>query len=150
MAQRRGDEAELWRQLSVLVAEVSNQLDRKLARSTGVGLSEFLALNTLAAGDPGGMRMQQLADAVGLNQSSVSRLVARLEERGLAERSTAERDRRGVHAMITEEGRRVSREAAALFDREVALALDLASIDGRTAAVVARLRYLPPDAAVRD
>ncbi|WP_433686832.1 MarR family winged helix-turn-helix transcriptional regulator [Micromonospora carbonacea] len=141
---------ELWKQLSVLVAEVSNQLDKKLARLAGIGLSEFLALNTLASGDPAGMRMQLLADALGLNQSSVSRLVTRLEERGLARRSTPQGDRRGVLAAITEQGREVNREANAMFGKEIALALDLASIDGRTATVVARLRYSPPDSPKAD
>lgn len=150
VVQRQGDEVELWKQLSVLVAEVSNQLDKKLGRSVGVGLSEFLALNTLASGDPAGVRMQLLADTLGLNQSSVSRLVTRLEERGLASRSTPEGDRRGVLATITERGRAVNREANSLFGKEVALALDLASIDGRTATVVARLRYSPLDSPEGD
>jgi DNA-binding MarR family transcriptional regulator len=143
MAQRRDNEIELWSQLSVLVAEVGNTLDRKLTRQAGVGLTEFLALNALSQGDPSGMRMQQLAEALGLNQSSVSRLVGRLQELDLAERGASETDRRGVLARITDEGRKVAQEASKLFSDEMGVALHQAGMDGRTAAVVARLRYSP-------
>ncbi|WP_374066513.1 MarR family transcriptional regulator [Actinokineospora auranticolor] len=49
--------------------------------------------------------MQDLAEAIGLNQSSVSRLVTRLEQAGLTDRVLCADDRRGIHPMITEHWR---------------------------------------------
>ncbi|GAA1388450.1 MarR family transcriptional regulator [Kitasatospora putterlickiae] len=143
MGQRRESDIELWNQLAVLVAEVGTTLDRKLTREAGISLSEFQTLNALAAAEPEGLRIQQLAEALGLNQSSASRLVGRLQGQGLVSRGVSETDRRGVLARITERGEATARQARDLFDREMGQALDLASIDGRTATVVARLRYTP-------
>ncbi|MFE7192733.1 MarR family winged helix-turn-helix transcriptional regulator [Kitasatospora sp. NPDC057541] len=143
MGQRRESDIELWNQLAVLVAEVGTTVDRRLTREAGISLSEFQTLNALAAAEPEGLRIQQLAEALGLNQSSASRLVARLQGQGLVSRGVSETDRRGVLARITEQGKETARQARDLFDREMGQALDLASIDGRTATVVARLRYTP-------
>ena len=64
------------------------------------------ALAALAYSDDGGhLRQQVLADAIPLNQSSVSRLVARLEKLGLTERYLCPTDRRGVYTQITDVGR---------------------------------------------
>jgi DNA-binding MarR family transcriptional regulator len=49
--------------------------------------------------------MQELADAVALSQSALSRLVARLEREGLVERCMCDQDRRGIYANLTDAGR---------------------------------------------
>jgi DNA-binding MarR family transcriptional regulator len=87
-----------------------------LHRQFGFGLSEFLALAACAAADDGEMRMQDLTEAVYLNQSSVSRLVGRLERSGLTERRTCEYDRRGVYTGITEHGLNVLRQAVPVYE----------------------------------
>lgn len=65
-----------------------------------------MALAALAySDDDGHLRQQELADAIPLNHSSVSRLVARLENSGLTERYLCQTDRRGVYTQITQRGR---------------------------------------------
>ncbi|MFD0332436.1 MarR family winged helix-turn-helix transcriptional regulator [Streptomyces erythrogriseus] len=86
MRARKEDSIELWSQLSVLVAEVGTALDRRLSEDYELGLTDFLALRALANGDPSGTRMNELAQLLGLNQSSATRAVQRLESRSLAER----------------------------------------------------------------
>ena len=49
--------------------------------------------------------MQQLADAVHLSQSALSRVVARLEAEGLVKRGMCPDDRRGIIACLTVSGR---------------------------------------------
>jgi len=51
------------------------------------------------------LRMQDLADAVILSRSGLSRLVDRMEEAGLVRREPVPDDRRGAYAVLTEEGR---------------------------------------------
>lgn len=95
-----------WVRLRQLQARASERADRALQRAHGVSLSEYLALGALAySDDHGHLRQQVLADTIGLNQSSVTRLVSRLERRGLSERYLCEEDRRGVYTQITDEGR---------------------------------------------
>ncbi|MFD9797163.1 MarR family winged helix-turn-helix transcriptional regulator [Streptomyces sp. NPDC059070] len=140
---RQRGELELWRQLTQLTSVLSSSLDKRLARQHGVSVSEFTALSTLAEGGAEGVQMQDLADSIGLNQSTVSRLVARLENSGLATRAVSERDRRCTYATITERGRAIVDEATGTFQKEFSTALDIAAFDERTAPLVARLRHDP-------
>ena len=58
-------------------------------------------------------RAQELADAVHLSQSALSRLIDRLEKHGLVERSLCGEDRRGIYVNLTEAGLRASRRGRA-------------------------------------
>ncbi|WP_433444988.1 MarR family winged helix-turn-helix transcriptional regulator [Nonomuraea sp. CA-141351] len=110
---RRGPRVELpsnlerrWQALRRLEAVVQEALDRTLQNEHGLSVSEYTALAALAYSDDGGhLRQQVLADAIPLQQSSVSRLVARLERMGLTERFHCPTDRRGVYTQITDRGR---------------------------------------------
>lgn len=59
----------------------------------------------------GGIRMSELSDNLGVNKSSVSQLVNRLEDRGLLERTSMRDDRRVVRVHLTAQG-------TELFERE--------------------------------
>jgi DNA-binding MarR family transcriptional regulator len=50
------------------------------------------------------LRLNELAQAVLLSRSNLTRLIDRLEATGLIERESCEIDRRGAFAVITEEG----------------------------------------------
>jgi DNA-binding MarR family transcriptional regulator len=96
---------ETWRGVAQCHARVSAALDRALEREHGIGLSEFEVLERLATtGDKDGRRMQDLAEAVCLSQSALSRLIGRLEGAGLVLRTMCADDRRGIYAHITDEG----------------------------------------------
>lgn len=57
--------------------------------------------------------MQELAKNLGLNQSSVTRLVERLEKAGYTIRDLCPKDKRGVYSVITEQGKSVQQKAEA-------------------------------------
>jgi len=144
-------EVQLWRQLVALTSRLNQILDRQLVRAHDVTLTEVLVLMALREGSERGMRLQDLADSVGVDQSSASRLAGRLEAKELASRVRCEYDRRGVYCAITEAGRQRLTEAEGAFGAGLTAELDVAAFDERTAAVVARLRYaggatIPEDA----
>jgi DNA-binding MarR family transcriptional regulator len=96
---------ETWRGVAQCHARVSAALDRALEREHGIGLSEFEVLERLATtADKDGRRMQDLAEAVCLSQSALSRLIGRLEGAGLVLRTMCADDRRGIYAHITDDG----------------------------------------------
>jgi len=101
----------VWGRVVALHAKVEHRLTKALQGRHGIGLSDYRALSLLAVAEHGELRMQGLADAIGLNQSSVTRLVARLEDAGLTQRDICEDDRRGIYSVITDLGR--ERQAAA-------------------------------------
>src|SRR4051794_20676808 len=86
----------LWDGVVTLHGRVENLLAKTLQRRHGIGLSEYRALCRLSRAEAGELRMQVLADLIGLTQSSASRLAVRLEPAGLTYRDTCPKDRRGV------------------------------------------------------
>lgn len=103
-----------------------------------LGGSEYDVLYNLSRCPSGWLRLNELYDNVLLTQPSISRMVDRLEARGLIQRKTPENDRRGVLVGLTEEGaalqKKVGREhvrnimelmEAALTDDELGTLLEL-------------------------
>jgi DNA-binding MarR family transcriptional regulator len=86
-------------------ARITCALERRLQDDHRLGMSEFEVLERLATVDEGHSRMQEIADAVHLSQSALSRVVGRLEADGLVERCMCPTDRRGIQARITRAGR---------------------------------------------
>jgi DNA-binding MarR family transcriptional regulator len=70
-------------------------------------------VGALTALDGGDLRMGDLAARLGLAESSVTRLVDRLEALGLARRRPSRPDRRSVVAGLTADGRRAVRHVRA-------------------------------------
>jgi DNA-binding MarR family transcriptional regulator len=102
------DETELvdaWRELVERHARATSSLERRLQHDHGLGVSEYEVLERLAAATKEESRMQELAEAVHLSQSALSRVVARLEADGLVRRGMCPEDRRGIMACLTESGR---------------------------------------------
>jgi DNA-binding MarR family transcriptional regulator len=85
-------------------AAIVRELDSELERHHGLPLSSYDVLVQLAHAG-GAMRMSELAEAVVLSRSGITRLVERLERQGLVERCRVETDSRGVTAKITDGGR---------------------------------------------
>jgi len=112
-----------WRALVANHAVVNCALDRELGERHGLGVSDFEVLERLAEGEHRKFRVQELADAVHLSQSALSRLIGRLEQHGLVERCLCDLDRRGIYVTITGEGRR--RHAEALPTQRAVLAATL-------------------------
>jgi DNA-binding MarR family transcriptional regulator len=91
-----------WRDLLSRHARTTCALDRELEAQHGLGMSEYEVLERLASAD--GARVQELAGAVHLSQSALSRTVARLEKDGLVNRAMCPEDRRGVSVCLTSAG----------------------------------------------
>src|SRR6202043_925346 len=79
-------------------------LERELGERHGLGVSDFEVLERLAESEQRKFRAQDLAEAVHLSQSALSRLVDRLTRHGLVERGGCDVDRRGVYVVLTEAG----------------------------------------------
>ena len=113
-----------WRELLSRHARTVCALDDALA-AHGLGMSEFEVLDRLACDCGERPRMQELAAAVHLSQSALSRTVGRLERDGLVTRAMCPEDRRGVAVCLTDAGR--ERYAAACPTHRRVLAETLTS-----------------------
>src|ERR1700690_3836235 len=101
-----------WRAIAASHAAACAALERELGKRHGLGVSEFEVLDRLAERGEGDFRAQELADAVHLSQSALSRLIDRLEVHGLVERCLCGEDRRGIYVKLTPDGRDRHAEAA--------------------------------------
>jgi DNA-binding MarR family transcriptional regulator len=99
-------EMEAWAGFLRAHATLVRELDDELTRAHDLPLSSYDVLVQLATAPEGAMRMSQLADAVLLSRSGLSRLVARLVDQGLVERRECASDGRGALATLTSEGQK--------------------------------------------
>jgi DNA-binding MarR family transcriptional regulator len=92
-----------WRELGTILA--SRRLHASLHPELGSKLtpSKLRALALLA--ESGSLRVGELADRVGVDDTTATRMVDRLEELGVAERHGAEGDRRATEVELTGEGK---------------------------------------------
>jgi DNA-binding MarR family transcriptional regulator len=102
-----------WRGLLRSHAALVRDLDAELQARHDLSLHEYEVLLTLVDAPEGRMRMSELAAAVVLSQSGLTRLVDRLVRDGSVARARCEGDRRGLNAELTEAGRTRYREARA-------------------------------------
>lgn len=75
-----------------------------------ITFKEYDVLFTLRSGPLQGLRLRDLNRQVLLHQSALSRLVERLEQRGLVTRALDENDRRGTLIRITQQGKDTQRQ----------------------------------------
>lgn len=87
-------------------ATLIRELDDELTRAHGLPLSSYEVLLQLSNQPDKRMRLSQLADAVLLSRSGLSRLVQRLVDQGLVERAECPSDARGAFAVLSDEGQR--------------------------------------------
>jgi DNA-binding MarR family transcriptional regulator len=100
-----------WREMAACHAAACAALERDLGEQHGLGVSDFEVLERLTESQERKFRAQDLAEAVHLSQSALSRLVDRLARHGLVERCGCEGDRRGVYVVLTEAGEQRHAEA---------------------------------------
>jgi DNA-binding MarR family transcriptional regulator len=105
------DCARAWQALRLAHDRVERQLTTELGQQCGLAISDFDVLLYLQLHDGEEIRMHDLTDAVLLSQPALSRLVARLVERDLLERSTAADDGRAIIVCLTAQGREVAARA---------------------------------------
>ena len=94
-----------WRGLLRVHSALVHDLDAELRATHDLSLHEYEVLLVLAQAPGGRMRMSDLATAVLLSQSGLTRLVDRLAGAGSVERTRCQDDRRGLNAELTGTGR---------------------------------------------
>ncbi len=122
---------EAWESLFRAQATLAREFERG-GDWGGFPAREYGVLYALA-GEDDGLRITDLTDDVLLTQAGVSRLVARLERRGLVERRDDPDDGRACRIVLTEEGRAMQRRLGHMHARHVAdvmtRALDAEQLD---------------------
>ena len=94
--------------LSRIHTILSRKMDAKLG---GLGWSDFLILHALSTSGEGRMRRVDLAEAIGLTASGITRLLLPMEKIGLVQREAHSGDARVSYVSIAPGGETKLREA---------------------------------------
>ncbi len=92
-------------------AALERKLDRALSNIRGISFSEYRLLRALAHTYTAGVPRIELANAVGLTASAVTRALKPLEKLGYVTTEKSERDARQSRAVITTAGRELLDDA---------------------------------------
>src|SRR4051812_43135389 len=136
--------AQGWYTLAALHGLIDSRLERALQASSSLSVVEYTVLDALSRQDGWHMRMQQLARAAALSASATTRLVTRLEERGLLTRILCADDRRGIYTELTAAGRELYDRARPLHDEARGRVRGDASAHPELAPLVDALHRLEP------
>ncbi|MGJ0390103.1 MarR family winged helix-turn-helix transcriptional regulator [Microbacterium phyllosphaerae] len=135
-----------WRTLAALHGIIEADLEKALGASVGLSVVEYTVLDALSRQDGWHMRMQQLARATALSPSATTRLVTRLEDRGLLTRILCADDRRGIYTELTPAGLSLYEQAHPIHDDTLERALSDAVTQPELAPVVHALQGSTVDA----
>jgi len=113
------EEAAAWIGFLRSHATLVRQLDATLTEAHSLPLSSYEVLLRLSREPDGMQRMSDLAEAVWLSRSGITRLIDRLERDGLVERRACASDARGSFAAITAAGQARLDEARATHVADV-------------------------------
>jgi DNA-binding MarR family transcriptional regulator len=131
--------AQGWRTLAALHGLIEGRLEQALATEANLSVVEFTVLDALNRQDGWHMRMQQLARAAALSSSATTRLVNRLEDRGLLTRILCADDRRGIYTELTSAGQKLLEKARPVHDEVLERALAEAELTPELAPLVEAL-----------
>ncbi|MZD04250.1 MarR family transcriptional regulator [Streptomyces sp. SID5785] len=138
--------AQGWCALSLLHGRIEAHIERALQAGHGLSVREYSLLDVLSRqhdGEGGHLQMKQVADAVVLSQSATTRLVTRLEDRGLLMRYLCPTDRRGIYTNVSDAGLALLEAARPTNEQALQEALAQASGDPRLAPLVRAVEATP-------
>lgn len=134
---------QLWREFVTMHRHLSRELDRQLQRDAGISQADFSVLMVLSEAAEQRLRTGELAELLAWEKSRVSHQVTRMESRALLDRTECATDGRGTWVGITDEGRRVLREASSDHAHAIrSLFFDQLSSDQKSALGAASRRII--------
>ena len=98
------DEQRSWRAFITAVEVLQRGLDAQLQADAGMPHGYYELLVRLSEAPDRSMRMSALAEAVASSRSRLSHAVGQLEQRGWVRRDACPSDRRGLLAVLTDDG----------------------------------------------
>lgn len=106
------EEAKTWENVWSFYVGLPSKLDAQLKRDAGISHFDFYAMSHIAGTDEGSLRMSELAQASDMSLSHLSRVITRLEKKGLVKRVPDPNDGRSTLAELTDAGWEIVEKAS--------------------------------------
>jgi len=113
-------ERQAWQHYLDAALRFDAALNRLLNAEHQLSVIDLRVLDILAKSADGSGRMGDLADALAATRRQMTKRIDRLEARGLVQRQGDPQDRRGVVALVTDDGRAMVDQARTTYARGVA------------------------------
>jgi DNA-binding MarR family transcriptional regulator len=123
-------------------AQINRQLNNGLSFIHGIGLSEYMVLDSLVTAPRQTLSRIDLANKIGRTASAVTKTLAPMEKIGLVEKETGARDARVSLVKLTAAGERIHGEASDSLAQNVQSLLEAFSED-ESAMLLQLLQKLP-------
>jgi DNA-binding MarR family transcriptional regulator len=143
------EEQRVWRRYLTMTSRLQTAMHRQLQQDCELSLADYDVL--VALSERGALRINELADALGWEQSRLSHQLRRMRDRGLVLRHGTGEDRRGAVIELTDGGRSAVETAApghVALVREVVFdglsRAQLRAFDAVLSSVLERLVTSPP------
>jgi DNA-binding MarR family transcriptional regulator len=98
------DQKHTWIAVAAMMVWLPATLDEQLQKDAGVSFAEYTVLSWLSMRPERSARMSDIAELANVRLSHLSRIAARLEQRGWMTRERDPRDGRGTIARLTDAG----------------------------------------------
>ena len=108
-----------WQAFLRVYTTVIPSLECELREAGGLPLVWYNVLMHLHKASTGALRLQDLAEAIVLSQSGLTRLLDRMAEAGLIDRKPCPHDRRGAYAVLTPAGKASLEQARPVYLRGI-------------------------------
>lgn len=113
------DATETYTVLRSTLSQLHELLAQEMEDEVGMPFERYSILLMLAQADGGELRPSELADALPITSSGVTRLIDRLEREGVVERRACTTDGRGTFVALTTDGTEVFRRAGRVHLRGI-------------------------------
>jgi DNA-binding MarR family transcriptional regulator len=100
-------------------AVLVERIEALLAEAGLPALAWYDALWALERAPQGQLRMHELAHHMVISRSNLTRLLDKLEQAKLAQRERSSDDRRGAHAVITAQGRKLRKQMWTVYGKAI-------------------------------
>lgn len=121
MANNQEELIKSWLSLTQFHDAVSKELEYSLQQSHQLALKEFYVLLFLSEAPENKLPLQELQHMIGLSQSAMSRLAARMESKscGVIRRHACGDDKRGINTTMTDKGKEFFEEVLKTFEETI-------------------------------
>jgi DNA-binding MarR family transcriptional regulator len=111
--------ADAWRAYFETTQLLTAELERRLKADSGMDFGDYNILLVLSEAPEHRLRLGGLARAIAFGPNRLTYRLDVLERRGWVRREPCQDDKRGLEAVLTEDGRRVFRKASLPHSRDV-------------------------------
>jgi len=98
------------------IIRVTDLRSKQLARESGLTPPQYMILSAIA--EMGDTAIRNIADEVNLTQATVTTIIDKLENKNLIKRVRSDKDKRIVHATLTESGRNTVENAPQMLQNQ--------------------------------